>query len=131
MKNSTSLERLVFVATIGVAALVGCQKASGDSSNVSAEARAEADQIFTNRCAACHGATGVGDGNASKGLNPAPRNLQEKEWQSSVNDEYIEKIIRLGGLGVGKSAAMPPNPDLGAKPEVVMALRERIRSLSK
>jgi hypothetical protein len=30
---------------------------------------------------------------------------------------------------VGKSAAMPPNPDLNDKPQVIAALRLKIRSL--
>ena len=38
-------------------------------------------------------------------------------------------IIKFGGAAVGKSPAMPPNPDLVAKAEVVTALREHVRSL--
>lgn len=89
----------------------------------------EAQGIFTTRCVTCHGAEGAGDGAASAGLNPRPRNFQDDDWQSSVTDEHIERIIQYGGAAVGKSPAMPANPDLTGKPEVVSALREHIRSL--
>ena len=90
--------------------------------------RTQAKEIFSQRCAICHGATGKGDGTASAGLQPPPRNFRDASWQTSVTDEHIEKIIALGGPAVGKSAAMPPNPDLVGKP-VVKALREHIRGL--
>lgn len=88
---------------------------------------AEARQIFTGRCSVCHGATGTGDGAGAAALNPRPRNFHDGAWQASVTDAHIENIIRVGGAAVGKSAAMPPNPDLVAKPEVVAALRTMIR----
>ena len=94
-------------------------------------ARAEAQEIFASRCTPCHGATGGGDGAASAGLTPPPRNFHDKAWQSAVTDEHIEKIIQYGGAAVGKSPAMPSNPDLMSKPEVLAALREHIRSLGK
>ncbi|HRI67856.1 MAG TPA: c-type cytochrome, partial [Polyangium sp.] len=86
--------------------------------------------LFNQRCAACHGAKGAGDGAAAANLSPKPRNLQDLNWQSSVDDTYLENIIKLGGLGVGKSAAMPPNPDLAGKDAVVKALVKKVRSLA-
>ena len=62
---------------------------------------------------------------------PRPRNLQDAAWQLSVSDEHIEKIVQYGGAAVGKSPAMPPNPDLMSKPEIVAALRAHVRALSK
>ncbi|MCZ7681016.1 MAG: c-type cytochrome [Sandaracinaceae bacterium] len=95
------------------------------------EARAEATQIFNTRCSVCHGAGGAGDGPGSAGLTPQPRNLTEAAWHDSVEDSYIERIIQYGGAAVGKSPAMPSNPDLGSRPEVLSALREHIRSLRR
>jgi mono/diheme cytochrome c family protein len=97
----------------------------------SANAGAEADRIFSERCATCHGPNGGGDGPASAGLVPKPRNFQDAAWQKSVSDEYLAQIIQYGGAAVGKSAAMPPNPDLMSKPEVVAALAAHVRSLAK
>jgi mono/diheme cytochrome c family protein len=91
-------------------------------------ARAEADQIFATRCTTCHGAGGDGKGPGAAALNPKPRDFGDPSWQSSVTDAHIEKIIRDGGGAVAKSPAMPPNPDLVGKPEVVAALRTKVRA---
>ena len=96
-----------------------------------AAAQAEAEKIFSERCVTCHGAQGAGDGPASAGLVPTPRNFQDAAWQHSVSDEYIDQIVQYGGAAVGKSAAMPANPDLMSKPAVVAALRAHVRSLAK
>jgi mono/diheme cytochrome c family protein len=94
-------------------------------------AKKEAQEIFANRCTPCHGPTGHGDGPASAGLTPPPRNFSDAEWQKTVTDDHIEKIIKFGGAAVGKSMAMPPNPDLMAKPQVVGGLREVVRNAKK
>ncbi len=98
---------------------------------ITASARKEATEIFNTRCAACHGLQGRGDGPGSAGLSPKPRNFADKHWQESVSDSHIETIIVYGGAAVGKSPAMPGNPDLKSKPAVVAALREYIRGLGK
>ena len=89
--------------------------------------RVEADSIFATRCQPCHGATGAGDGPASNGLSPKPRNFHDASWQASVTTEHVTKIIRYGGASVGKSAAMPANPDLVDKGGVVAALTGKVR----
>ncbi len=113
------------------ACLSGCTKGSdgGDGSNASVQA--EATKIFIERCSTCHGSNGAGDGTLAANLNPKPRNLQDASWQSSVDDAYLEKIIKLGGLGVGKSAAMPPNPDIADNEPIVKALVTKVRSLRR
>lgn len=90
---------------------------------------AEAKEIFQNRCTVCHGEHGKGDGPGSAALDPKPRNFTLVEWQESVTDEHIHKIIIYGGIAVGKSAAMPANPDLDGKPEVVDEIVKIVRSL--
>jgi mono/diheme cytochrome c family protein len=139
----------VLFAVLGVTAFsaVGCSRGSepapaakGTASVPSAPpaapagadaAKEEAKQIFASRCATCHGVTGAGNGPASAGLDPKPRNFHDPTWQASVTDEHIEKILQYGGAAVGKSAAMPSNPDLTSKPEVVAALRAYVRSLKE
>jgi mono/diheme cytochrome c family protein len=98
---------------------------------VPAAAREEAKQVFATRCTTCHGPNGAGDGPASAGLTPPPRNLMDPQWQASVSDAHIEQIIRYGGAAVGRSPAMPANPDLAARPDVVAALLDHVRSLTK
>lgn len=98
---------------------------------ISAAERAEAEELFTKRCAACHGTDGTGNGPGAFGLNPKPRNYRDAAWQKTVSDEEIEKAIVYGGAAVGKSAQMVANPDLQAKPGVVAALREKVRSFGR
>jgi mono/diheme cytochrome c family protein len=95
-----------------------------------ADVSAEAARLFNERCTTCHGPQGAGDGPASAGLTPPPRNFQDPSWQHSVTDEHIEKIIQYGGAAVGRSPMMPSNPDLMSKPAVVAALRAHIRELA-
>ena len=102
------------------------------ASGAPAEAtRQAAVEIFQTRCTTCHGAGGTGDGPGSAALDPKPRNFQDAEWQASVTDEHIHNIILYGGAAVGRSPAMPSNPDLVAKPEVVDALVAHLRSLGR
>jgi mono/diheme cytochrome c family protein len=95
-----------------------------------ASAKAKATTMFEQRCVPCHGAAGGGDGVASASLDPRPRAFGDPEWQASVTDEHIIKIIKFGGAAVGKSAAMPNNPDL-TDPDVVAALKDVVRSFAK
>lgn len=92
-----------------------------------AAAKEKAVAIFSQRCVPCHGTTGNGDGAASASLTPKPRAFGDVEWQKSVTDDHIAKIIKFGGAAVGKSPAMPGNPDL-SDPEVVAALKDVVRS---
>jgi mono/diheme cytochrome c family protein len=139
---------LVLVILIGLGLLVACSQAEQKSEPAApvpaaappaaapapapaVDAKAEAGKIFSERCVTCHGAGGAGDGPASAGLTPPPRNFQDPAWQQSVSDTHIEQIVQYGGAAVGRSPAMPANPDLTSKPEVVTALRAHIRSLSR
>ncbi len=90
-----------------------------------------AAEVFTTRCATCHGPEGAGDGPVAAGLTPRPRDLRDPDWQASVSDAHIEAIIAGGGAAVGKSPLMPPNPDLADRPDVLAALRETVRGLAK
>jgi mono/diheme cytochrome c family protein len=119
----------------------GCSKAkpadeAPEPSSASDEAHAtvtpdvaKGKEIFAQRCVPCHGPTGHGDGPASASLDPKPRKFADPEWQKQVTDDYIEKIVKLGGAAVGKSAAMPSNPDL-TDPNVVAGLRTVVRSFN-
>jgi len=102
----------------------------GETAKVIPEAaRDEAETMWKNRCATCHGENGKGDGAAAAALTPKPRDFTAESWQSSVSDEHIEKIIAEGGQAVGLSMLMPANPDLVQKPDVIKALRAHVRSL--
>jgi mono/diheme cytochrome c family protein len=95
----------------------------------SATAAARAEEIFSTRCFTCHGSQGAGDGPGSAALTPKPRDFRDAAWQDSVTDDHIAKIINFGGAAVGRSPAMPGNPDLIAQADVVAALVAHVRSL--
>lgn len=62
--------------------------------------------VYAQNCAACHGATGAGDGPVGKALNASPANLA---WGSGINmmreDPYLYWTVEEGGAPVG--SAMP------------------------
>lgn len=90
-----------------------------------------AQKLFNERCAVCHGTIGQGDGPGAVALNPKPRAFADAAWQKSATDELISKTILAGGPAVGKSAGMPPNPDLADKPELVKELVDIVRGFDK
>jgi hypothetical protein len=85
----------------------------------------DAASLFMMRCAQCHGPTGRGDGPTARALNPRPRDFSKPSWHVAVDDESIKKAIQLGGTAIGRSALMPPHPDLkgGLLDGVVLLLR--------
>src|SRR5687768_1916562 len=87
--------------------LVACSK-----KETTAAVPPEAEETFGQRCATCHGTDGKGSGAAAANLNPKPRDYTDAQWQASVTDDDLRKVITKGGAAVGKSALMPPNPDL-------------------
>lgn len=91
----------------------------------------QAKEMYTTRCATCHGPTGRGNGPGAANLTPKPRTFVDADWQKATSDEDIEKVIVLGGAAVGKSPAMAANPDLASKPELVKGLRAVVRSFAK
>ena len=132
MKRLASV-RVIGGVVLGTGFLIACGGGtSGPAAPaISAEARQEAEQIFKTKCSTCHGPNGDGTGPAAAGLNPKPRNYHDKAWQAATTAEEIEKAIVYGGAAIGKSPVMAANPELQSKPQVVQALREKVRSFGK
>lgn len=118
--------KLALAALLLSTAVVGCGKKESRAP-ISDESR----QIFAQRCAMCHGASGRGDGASATALNPRPRDLGDPAWQGSVTDDHLKKVIVGGGSAVGKSPLMPPNPDLEKKTEVVDGLVSIVRGFKR
>jgi mono/diheme cytochrome c family protein len=124
-----------------IALPMGCSKGGDDSGSQAGGTAAtsspgaitpeQALETFKQRCSTCHGDNGTGTGPGSATLNPKPRNFHDKTWQASVTDQQIENTIKVGGAAVGKSPAMPAQPDLASKPEVLAGLRNLIRNFGK
>jgi mono/diheme cytochrome c family protein len=53
-------------------------------------------EIYTQRCALCHGPGGHGDGPAAAGLNPKPRNHTDGSYMNARTDEDLLTVIREG-----------------------------------
>jgi len=71
-----------------------------------AESRASGQRLYEQHCAACHGAAGLGDGEAGAALNPAPANIALASKLPMASDAYLYWTIAEGGAPVG--SAMPP-----------------------
>lgn len=92
-------------------------------------AEAQANFVFENRCATCHGSDGRGDGPAARALPVRPRDYTDAAWQRATTDAQIRTAIVGGGAALGKSTAMPANKDLD--PAVVDALVRKIRAFGR
>ncbi len=54
------------------------------------------ERVFKTRCIICHGPSGHGDGVASKGLDPKPRNFHDKAYMSTKTDAQLLTTIHMG-----------------------------------
>ena len=82
----------------------------------------QANELYAQRCANCHGNRGDGKGVLATRLNPPPRNLRSYAWFKTTTPKYLKRVILGGGSAIGKSLLMPANPDLRNKPKLVEAL---------
>ena len=105
----------------------GTTASTGEPSTAAVPPSEAAKTYFKTKCVVCHGAKGAGDGPGSAALDPKPAAFGDAKWQDGITDDEIAKIIVEGGAAVGKSAAMPPNPDLKGKDVEVKALVKLIR----
>ncbi len=64
--------------------------------------------IYANNCAACHGATGQGDGPSAAALDPRPSNLADPTMMNSMTDSYLFWRISEGGVAAPFNSQMPP-----------------------
>ncbi|MBI5852257.1 MAG: cytochrome c [Planctomycetes bacterium] len=90
-----------------------------------------AAKLYAEYCSTCHGSTGLGDGAAAAALVPKPRSFADPQWQRSVSDDHITKVILEGGAAVGLSPTMAPaKPMFASLPEgTIDAMVVHLRSL--
>ena len=53
-------------------------------------------EIYLERCVACHGPAGLGDGPLAKSLNPRPRNLASDPWKYGEKPDEVLKVVANG-----------------------------------
>ena len=75
------------------------------ASNSQMERKSRGRDLYESRCVLCHGKYGEGDGRMARVIkSPPPANLT----LSRLPDDYLIKIISLGGEAMGRSPQMPP-----------------------
>lgn len=73
--------------------------------------------IYARNCSSCHGATGMGDGDAGQGLSPPPANLARLSRMPMIHqDPYLYWTIAEGGSALG--TAMPRFKDTLSKDDI-------------
>src|SRR2546428_30442 len=82
-----------------LAVLVTAQAMMAASQAAGAGNAAKGKKIFTNTCAACHGAKGMGDGPAGMALNPRPRNFTKDKFKQGSTAAALAKTIENGVPG--------------------------------
>jgi mono/diheme cytochrome c family protein len=91
----------------------------------SAIAAQSAADLYSEKCAACHGDKGDGDGPAGKAMTPPPQPFSTA--LNGKSDSWIGTVITKGGPAVGMTPAMPPHPTLTS--DQVKALISYIKGL--
>ena len=84
-----------------------------------------AADIYAQKCSACHGDDGKGDGPAGQAMSPPPAPFSTA--LKSKSDSWIGTVITKGGPAVGMTPAMPPHPTLSS--DQVTALIQYIKGL--
>lgn len=121
-----AMQGRVWVALAGLWVASACEPARSPHDPA---VKAEARQLWQDRCANCHGPTGDGDGPQARHLLVPPRRLSDAAWRASVSDEHLRTVILEGGAAVGRNPVMAANPDLRGRPEVLEALVAHVRGL--
>ena len=94
----------------------------------SADSIADGQELFQEiGCNGCHGDGGTGDGPASAGLEPSPRNFTNPAWQEARTDGELRYTIFNGSPGT----AMIANEAMFDEPDDVWKVINFIRSLKK
>lgn len=69
--------------------------------------------IYADYCAACHGATGLGDGPAAAGLSPRPANLTTLAARNGGVFPSVRVMGKVYGYSQGKGGGGGPMPEFG------------------
>lgn len=69
---------------------------------------AEGQALYQTYCASCHGPKGEGDGPVAAALNPKPAKHSDGSYMNQLSNEHLFKVIKEGGVSVGKSPMMAP-----------------------
>jgi mono/diheme cytochrome c family protein len=85
-------------------------------------------QLYQQRCAPCHGPDGKANTPTAQALNPKPRDHTDGSYMNALANDHLIKVIKQGGVAVGKSPIMPPQADLSE--QQIHDIVEFVRSLA-
>jgi mono/diheme cytochrome c family protein len=66
---------------------------------------AQGKKVFTERCAACHGPNGGGDGPAAAAITPPPRNFHDPAFWADRTTAQLRQVVKNGK---SPTSMMPP-----------------------
>jgi mono/diheme cytochrome c family protein len=136
MMKQISLLALSAGAVVMAAACTSPSKEGGPSAAGAAKTAAptavsanleQGKALYKINCASCHGESGKGDGPAAGVLKPPPRDHTDSAYMSTLSDDEIFRVIKMGGALKGKPL-MPSHPQF--KDPELRALVAYVRSLS-
>ena len=129
MKLGLLLSAAVLVAAIACTSETGSPGSSGSAASKTSSVKpGRGRELYKANCVACHGETGKGDGPGAGVLKPPPRDHTDRAYMSTLSDEEIGNIIRMGGAPKGKPL-MPSHPQINGAD--LQALVAYVRSLSQ
>jgi cytochrome c553 len=67
---------------------------------------AKGEAHYKTLCVACHGEKGDGNGPAGAALTPKPGNFTDPANAERITEEWVYKMVKLGGQANGKSPMM-------------------------
>lgn len=101
---------------------------AGSGAGGAAVSPARGKELYKANCVACHGESGKGDGPGAGVLKPPPRDHTDGTYMSTLSDQEIGDIIRMGGAMKGKPG-MPSHPQINGRD--LDAIVNYVRSLSQ
>jgi mono/diheme cytochrome c family protein len=125
------MRSFVIAIVLAFAAVAGACDQDSQPKPESGGPASEAQVMYDTKCSRCHGIDGTAHGPSSDSLVPRPHNYADPVWQASVTDDQIKEIILRGGRNLHKNPAMPGNPTLKNRPEVLDGLVKIIRGFGK
>jgi len=107
------------------AALLVATTARASEPKKTPELVAKGKVSYETNCAACHGAKGLGDGEAGAALDPKPRNLVKEKYKKGDKPGQIHEMLKAGIDGSTMvSFSHLPDDELWALTYYVIDLRK-------
>ena len=100
-----ALESILIILALSLswAAVTVASPETGDMNSLASKGR----PLFLHYCAACHGASGDGDGYNADQLDKEPAELSSNKFIAKKKNGQIYRVIKFGGKATKKSHLMP------------------------